>query len=107
MVGVLRCRGSVAFAMTVSGSLVQVNGRQRSFQALMNRSMAPMRSATAGELPRGSACRGVIEKKASTRVSHEPEGGGKWRGRSACGVMIEKTAATRFSHERGGGVKCS
>jgi hypothetical protein len=55
--------------MTVSGSLVQVNGVQRSFQAAMKRSMAAMRSATVGKLPRRSACRVVIEKKASTRFS--------------------------------------
>jgi hypothetical protein len=34
---VLRFRGWVALAMIVSGSLVQVNGVQRSFQASMNR----------------------------------------------------------------------
>ena len=36
--------------MTVSGSLVQVNGVQRPFQASMKRSMAAMRSATVGEV---------------------------------------------------------
>ena len=42
-------------AMTVSGSLVQVKGAQRSFQAAVKRSMAAMRSATVGKLPRRSA----------------------------------------------------
>jgi len=63
--------------MTVSGSLVQVKGRQRSFQASMNRSMAAMRSVTVGKLPRRSACRVMIEKNASTRFSHDPEVGVK------------------------------
>ncbi len=66
-------------AMTVSGSLVQVNGRQRSFQAAMKRSIAAMRSATVGKLPRRSAWRVMIEKKASTRFSQEPEVGVKCR----------------------------
>jgi hypothetical protein len=48
----LRRRGSMALAlaMTVSLSLVQVDGRQRSFQASMKRSMAAMRSATVGNI---------------------------------------------------------
>src|SRR3954452_24530575 len=77
VVCVLRCRGWVALAMTVSGSLVQVNGRQRSFQAAMKRSMAAMRSATVGKVPRRSACRVMMEKKASTRFGHDPEVGVK------------------------------
>ena len=64
-------------AMTVSGSLVQVKGRQRSFQAAMNRSMAAIRSATVGKLPRRSAWRVRIEKNASIRLSQEPEVGVK------------------------------
>src|SRR3954470_11477910 len=63
--------------MIVSGSLVQVNGRQRSFQAPMNRSIAAIRSATVGKLPRRSACRVMIEKNASTRFSHDREVGVK------------------------------
>jgi hypothetical protein len=69
-------------AMTVSGSLVQVNGRQRSFQAAMKRSIAAMRSATVVKLPRCSAWRVMIEKNTSTRFSHEPEVGvncRRWR----------------------------
>src|SRR3954464_15404324 len=63
--------------MTVSGSLVQVNGWQRSFQAAMKCSMAAMRSTTVGKLPRRSACRVMIEKNASTRFSQDPEVGVK------------------------------
>jgi hypothetical protein len=44
--------------------LVQLNGAQRSFQASINRSMAAMRSATVGELPRRRAWRVMIEKNA-------------------------------------------
>src|SRR3954464_4760209 len=65
--------------MIVSGSLVQVNGRQRSFQAPMKCSIAAMRSATVGKLPRRSACRVMIEKNASTRFSHDPDVGVKCR----------------------------
>src|SRR3954453_21877074 len=79
MVDVLRGRGSVAFAMTVSGSLVQVNGRQRSFQAVMKRSIAAIRSTTVGKLPRRSAWRVMIEKNASTRFNQDPEVGVKCR----------------------------
>jgi hypothetical protein len=57
----------VALATTVSGSLVQVKGAQRSFQASMNRPMAAMRSAMVGKLPRRRAWRVMIEKNASTR----------------------------------------
>jgi hypothetical protein len=66
-------------AMTVSGSLVQVNGAQRSFQASTNRWMAATRSATVGKLPRRGAWRVRIEKNASTRFSHEPKFGLKCR----------------------------
>ena len=51
-------------AMTVSGSLVQVKGRQRSFQASMRRWMAAMRSVTVGKMPRSRAGRVRIEKNA-------------------------------------------
>jgi hypothetical protein len=43
----------------------------------MKRSMAAMRSATVGKLPRRSAWRVMIEKNASTRFSQEPEVGVK------------------------------
>ena len=75
---------------TVSGSLVQVNGRQRSFQASMNRSMAAIRSATVGKLPRRSAWRVMIEKNASTRFSHDPE----------VGVKCSRTRGWRSSQAR-------
>src|SRR3954447_23872291 len=77
MVVVLGFHGSVALAMTVSGSLVQVNGRQRSFQAAMKCSIAAMRSATVGNLLRRRAWRVMIEKNASSRFSHGPEVGVK------------------------------
>ncbi len=67
----------MALAMTVSGSLVQVKGAQRSFQASMNRSMAAMRSATVGELPRRSAWRIRIEKNASARFRPGARGQGE------------------------------
>src|SRR3954467_14428211 len=79
MVVVFRFRGLVALAMIVSGSLVQVKGAQRSFQAAMKRSIAAMRSATVGKLPRCRAGRVMIEKNASTRFSQEPEVGVKCR----------------------------
>jgi hypothetical protein len=53
---------------------VQVNGAQRSFQASMKRSMAAMRSATVGKLPRRRAWRVMIEKNTSTSFS-QPEVG--------------------------------
>jgi hypothetical protein len=61
--------------MIASGSLVQVNGVQRSFQASMNRSVAAMRSATVGKLPRRRAWRTRIETKTPTRLSQQPEVG--------------------------------
>jgi hypothetical protein len=63
--------------MTVSGSLVQVNGRQRSFRASMKRSMAATRSATVGTLPRRSACRVMIEKKGLDQVQPGSRGRGE------------------------------
>src|SRR3954453_3064038 len=86
VVDALRRRGSVALAMTVSGSLVQVNGRQRSFQAVMKRSIAAMRWATVGKPPRRRACRVMIEKNASTRFSHDPDVGVKPCDGALCGV---------------------
>src|SRR3954447_4321661 len=68
MVVVFRFRGLVALAMIVSGSLVQVNGAQRSFQAAMKRSMAVMRSATVGKLPRRSAWRVMIQEHREVRA---------------------------------------
>src|SRR4051794_7833827 len=76
--------------MTVSGSLVQVNGRQRSFQAAMNRSMAAIRSATVGKLPRRRAWRVMIEKNASIRFSHDPD----------VGVKCSRTRGWRSSQAR-------
>jgi hypothetical protein len=96
--------------MTVSGSLVQVNGRKRSFQASMNRSMAAMRSATVGKLPRRSAWRVMIEKNASTRFSHEPEVGVTcrvirgWRAsqaRTAGCLWVDRLSTTTCSCRRG------
>ena len=58
---VVRCRGWVASAMTVSGSLAQVDGVQRSSPASTNRWTVALRSATVGELPR-----------------RRPSGGGLW-----------------------------
>jgi hypothetical protein len=52
--------------------LVQVKGWQRSFQPSMKFSIAVMRSWTEVKLPRRMAYRVVIEKKASTRFSHDP-----------------------------------
>ena len=63
--------------MTVSGSVVQVNGAQRSFQASMNRWMAVMRSATVGKLARGRVWRVMIERKADPV---EPVGRGRMTG---------------------------
>jgi hypothetical protein len=62
----LRRRGWVVLVMIVSGSSVQMNRAQRSFQASMNRSMAAMRSATVGKLPRRSVWRVKMEKITST-----------------------------------------
>src|SRR3954447_3083594 len=82
--------------MTASGSLVQVNGVQRSFQAAMNLSMAAMRSATVGKLPRRRACRVMIEKNASTRFSQHPE----------VGVKCSCTLGCRSSQARTAGCLC-
>ena len=60
-------------AMTVSGSLVQVNGAHRSFQASTQRSMAAM----VGKLLRRSAWRVMIGKDASARACYEREVGAK------------------------------
>src|SRR4051812_10878706 len=96
--------------MTVSGSLVQVNGRQRSFQAAMKRSMAAMRSATVGKLPRRSAWRVMIEKNASTRLSQDPEVGVKCsrtrgcrasQARTAGCLWVDRLSATTCSSRRG------
>src|SRR3954462_10038382 len=92
MVVVLGFRGSVALAMTVSGSLVQVNGRQRSFQAAMKRSIAAMRSATVGKLPRRRAWRVMIEKNASTRFNQDPDVGVKRRYTRGWRVSQARTA---------------
>src|SRR3954453_8208267 len=83
--------------MTVSGSLVQVKGWQRSFQASMKRSMAAIRSATVGKLPRRRAWRVMIEKKASTRFSQEPEVGGKCQG--SCKVVTQAADLAGCRHD--------
>ena len=43
----------------------------------MKSSMAAMRSLTEVKLPRRMACRVMIEKKTSTRFSHDPDVGVK------------------------------
>ena len=63
----------------VSGSLVHVNGSQRSFQPSMKRRMASMRSRTESKLPRRMAWRVMIPKKISTRFNQDPEVGVKCR----------------------------
>jgi hypothetical protein len=63
--------------MTVSGSLVQVNGAQRSFQAAMKRSIPVMRSATVGKLPRRRAWRVMISRNAYHQVQPRPRGRGE------------------------------
>ena len=60
-----------------SADLVQVKGWQRPFQPSMKASMAAMRSLTEVKLPRRMACRVMIEKKTSTRFSHDPDVGVK------------------------------
>jgi hypothetical protein len=59
------------FGSISSAVLVQVKGWQRSFHPSMKSSMAAMRSLTEVKLPRRMACRVMIEKKTSTRFSHE------------------------------------
>src|SRR4051794_7381716 len=78
--------------MIVSGSLVRVNGVQRSFQASMKCWMAAIRSATVGKLPRRSACRVMIEKNASTRFSHDPDVGVKCSRTRGCRLSQARTA---------------
>jgi hypothetical protein len=63
--------------MIVLASLVQMNGSQRSFQPSMNRVMAWISSRTEPKVPRRMACRVMIPKKISTRLSQEPEVGVK------------------------------
>ena len=65
--------------MIVSASLVQTNGSQRSFQPSMNRVMASISSRTEPKVPRRMACRVMIPKKISTRLSQDPEVGVKCR----------------------------
>ncbi len=61
------------FGSISSAVLVQVKGWQRSFHPSMKSSMAAMRSLTEVKLPRRMACRVMIEKKTSTRFSHDPD----------------------------------
>ena len=65
--------------MIASASLVQTKGVQRSFQPSMNAVMASVRSRTEPKVPRRMACRVMIPKKISTRLSQEPEVGVKCR----------------------------
>src|SRR3954468_22481090 len=60
--------------MTVSGSLVQVNARQRSFQASMNRSMAAMRSATVGKFAAAQRLAGEDREERLDQVQPRPRG---------------------------------
>ena len=60
-----------------SASLVQLNGLGCSFQWPVNVPMAEIRSLTEAKLPRRMACRVMIEKKHSTRFSHEQLAGTK------------------------------
>src|SRR3712207_6839427 len=60
----------------------------------MKRSMAAMRAATVGKLPRRSAWRVMMEKKASTRFSHDPEVGVKCS--RTRGMVLEPGAHRRM-----------
>jgi hypothetical protein len=53
------------------GVLVQVQGRQRWFQPSQNRRIAATSSSTLAKSPRHSACRSMIAKKTSTRLSQD------------------------------------
>ena len=61
--------------MIVSASFVQTKGWQRSFQPSMNAVIASIRSRTEPKVPRRMACRVMIPKKISTRLSQDPEVG--------------------------------
>jgi hypothetical protein len=67
------------FGSISSAVLVQVKGRQRSFQPSMKASMAAMRSLTEVKLPRRMACRVMTGKKTSTRFRQDPDVGVKCR----------------------------
>jgi hypothetical protein len=62
--------------MALAG-LFQTNGWQCWFQAVLKRLIAVMRSLTLAKSPRRSAWRSMIEKKTSTRLSHDAEVGVK------------------------------
>ena len=68
--------------------MVQTNGWQRSFQPSINRLMAAISSLTLPKLPRRMAWRVMMEKKTSTRFSHDPE----------VGVKCSVTLGLRASH---------
>jgi hypothetical protein len=59
--------------MISSASLVQADGLGWSFQWSMNAPIAETRSLTEVKEPRRMACRVMIEKKHSTRLSHEQQ----------------------------------
>jgi hypothetical protein len=76
-----------------SADLVQVKGWQRSFHPSMKASMAAIRSLTEVKLPRRMACRVMIEKKTSTRFSHDPDVGVKCRMILGCSASQARTPA--------------
>jgi hypothetical protein len=67
----LQC-GSISSAV-----LVQVKGRQRSFQPATKVPMPVMRFLTEVKLPQRMACRVMTEKKTSAMFSHDPDVGVK------------------------------
>ena len=60
--------------------------------AVMKVSMASMRSLTEVKLPRRMACRVMIEKKTSTRFSHDPDVGVKYKVTRGCLASQARTS---------------
>jgi len=67
----------LSLARMSSAGLVQASGRPCWFQAAQKRLIAVVSSLTLGKSPRRSAWRSTIEKKTSTRFSHDAEVGVK------------------------------